>query len=426
MAGIIRVQGVTTHYNTTEVLQDICFEIEKGDFVGIVGPNGSGKTTLLNNLGRLVPYQTGWILLNEKNLLTFRHKEAARMMSAVTQNPWDDIDFQVYDVVMMGRTPHWGFFPRETEEDRNIVAGAMKMAGVQKLADRKLSELSGGERQRVFIAQAIAQKPEVMLLDEPTSHLDIHYQISIMDALKRLNESQQVTIIGVLHDLNLAAQYCNKILILKEGKIAGFGSPREVLQIDLIEAVYQCKVAVATHPVTGTPYVVLYSRASALEIDMRERAGVKIHIISGGGSGVALMEAFASKGYAISAGVLNIGDSDWQKGQELKIPMIEEMPFSNISLDKKEENLSVARKSEVVIVAATPFGAGNLPNAEVLLQLAESGMPIILIDGNNVGERDYTGGKAEDIFLTLLQNPHVHSICEKDATELLLRLIESR
>ena len=269
MVAIIRVEGVSTRYGTTRVLNDIHLEIEKGDFVGIVGPNGSGKTTLLNNLGRLVPYQAGTIRLHDRDLLQYRNKEAAQMMSAVTQNHPEDIEFRVWDVVMMGRTPHWHFFAKETESDRKIAAEAIQLAGIEHLKDRKVSELSGGERQRVFIAQAIAQEPSVMLLDEPTSHLDIRYQISIMDSLDRLNREQAVTIIAVLHDLNLAAQYCHKMIMLKDGMIIVAGTPQEVLRVDLIEDVYQCKVAVTEHPLTGTPYVVLYSRAQCSEKEFR-------------------------------------------------------------------------------------------------------------------------------------------------------------
>ncbi len=426
MAGIIRVQGVSTHYNTTRVLDNICFEIQKADFVGIVGPNGSGKTTLLNNLGRLIPYQSGRIYLNDQNLKSYRHKEAARLMSAVTQDHPSDVDFRVWDVVMMGRTPHWGFFQRESIADRNLVIAALQMVGIEELAERKLSELSGGEQQRTFIAQAIAQEPDVMLLDEPTSHLDIHYQISIMDALQRLNEERQVTVVAVLHDLNLAAQYCSKIIMLKEGEIAGMGTPQEILQAELIESVYRCKVAVTTHPVTGTPYVVLYSRHYAANSTEEPGVGVKVHIISGGGSGSSLMDVLTNRGFILSAGVLNVGDSDWEKGQDLAIQMVDEMPFSNISNDKKEENLALARKSDVVVVTATPFGPGNQPNAEILCQLAEEGIPIILLDGDGIKDRDYTNGRVAAIYDALRKSSTVFSSGETELVSLILKLTESR
>ncbi len=406
---VLEIEGVSTSYDSSPALNNLQFHVHHGELIGIVGPNGSGKSTLLGNIGRLIPYQSGQVLFNERDLLSYSQREAAQKIGAVSQEYPDEIDFSVYDVVMMGRYPHWRFLQRESAEDRMIVEDALNRTGITDLQNRKVKNLSGGERQRVFIAQAVAQNPAVLLMDEPTSHLDIRFQIEIMDAIQELNRNHSITVIAAMHDINLAAHYCDRILILKQGSIVAFGSPREVIQKSLIEEVYGCQVIITEHPIDKTPYVVLYSQKGYNPSRDSGCDTHSVHLICGGGSGAELMNRLTGSGYQVTAGVLNIGDSDWYTARELGIQVVEETPFSHITVQKKEENMNLARKCDIVIVAPVPFGVGNLPNAEILMPLNCEGVPIVLVDPNSMDTRDYTQGEAIKILDAIRKRTGVYT-----------------
>ena len=229
------------------------FNLGKGVFTGIIGPNGSGKTTLLKLISRVLKPSGGSICLDGREIASFSQKELARRMAVVTQDGDAGYLFTVEEIVLMGRAPFLGRFQSETMEDRAIVRQVLEMTGCTHLRERRLSELSGGERQRVMIARALAQEPKVLLLDEPTNHLDIGYQQEILDLVKRLSVTHGVTVVAVLHDLNLAAYYCQMLLLLNEGKIFSSGAPAEVLTAQNISNVYRTHVLVTPHPVLGTP-----------------------------------------------------------------------------------------------------------------------------------------------------------------------------
>ena len=233
----LRIEELNYKYDKLEVLKEINFSLNQGEFIGLIGPNGSGKSTLLKNINNILEPNKGQVYLEKVKLGELTNKEVAKKLALVPQNTEVGFDFTVWEVVMMGRTPYLNRFKGETKEDKKAVEWAMEITNTKKLAERSINELSGGEKQRVILARGLAQEPEVMLLDEPTSSLDINYQLEIMNLLCRLNKEEGLTILVVLHDLNLAAEYCEKLILLKEGEIYKFGSPKEVITADNIEAV---------------------------------------------------------------------------------------------------------------------------------------------------------------------------------------------
>lgn len=220
------------------VLNRLNCVLEKGRFYGIIGPNGSGKTSLLRHLLRLLRVEEGRVTVNDKEISLYRRREIARLFSYVPQKIEEGVSFSVGETVMMGRNPHLRLFGYPEKEDREAVFAAMKATGVEELADSPMSVLSGGETQRVLLARSVAQACPWLFLDEPVSNLDIFHQFSVMDMLRSLNRDEGKTIVCVLHDINLAAMYCDRIIVLEKGRVAAHGSTAEVLVPELLERVY--------------------------------------------------------------------------------------------------------------------------------------------------------------------------------------------
>jgi len=227
--------------------------------LGIIGPNGSGKTTLLRLLSRVLPPQEGMILFLGQDIFKLDLKSFCQKTAFVSQDTVINFAFTVSEIVLLGRIPHLKRLQSETKLDRKKADDSMVLTDTLVLKQKMIDELSAGERQRVMIAKALAQEPVLLFLDEPTSHLDIGHQIQILDLLKKLNKESGLTIVMVLHDLNLASEYCNRILLLAEGKVFKEGPPEEVLTYQNIEQVYKTVVLVKNNPINKKPYVVLVS-----------------------------------------------------------------------------------------------------------------------------------------------------------------------
>ncbi|MCM8821055.1 MAG: ABC transporter ATP-binding protein [Candidatus Omnitrophica bacterium] len=252
---MLKVEGVEFSYSDKEkVLKNISFEIKKGMFCGIIGPNGSGKTTLLKVIAKILKPQNGKILLEGNDLNKFGTIEYARKVAYLPSQIELSFSYTVDEFVLMGRFPYTGRYGDISEQDRKIVESVIEQFEISQHRKKKLWELSDGERQRVFISQVIAQKTPLILLDEPTSHLDIGHSFKIMDILNDINRSG-VTVITVLHDLNLASEYCAQLFLLNKGRIFSEGTPEEVITYQNIEEVYDTKVLVYKNPHTGKPYV---------------------------------------------------------------------------------------------------------------------------------------------------------------------------
>jgi iron complex transport system ATP-binding protein len=239
------IQGISFSYGSSDVLADITFEARDGEIVGIIGPNGSGKTTLLRCINRALSPRIGTILIDGRDYVDLTRREIAGNIGVVPQNSVVSFPFTVLDIVMMGRTPAMERFERESEKDIEIVRNAMEMTNIVSLADRTMEEISGGERQRVVIARALAQRPRILLLDEPTLHLDVNHQLEIMDLVRRLVRSEKLTVLVVSHDLNLAARYCDKLLLMSSGKIRASGKVVDVLTEKYIEEVFKVKASIS-------------------------------------------------------------------------------------------------------------------------------------------------------------------------------------
>lgn len=257
----LKIADLHFAYGQREVLSNISLEVQKGEMLGLVGPNGAGKSTLLRLIGGTLKPQRGSVLLEDRPLLSLTPVERARHIALVPQNPTVPPGFTCLEAVLMARSPHLRFLQWEGPRDLAISQRAMELTATWELATRLLQLLSGGERQRVFVARALAQEAPILLLDEPTAHLDIAYQTAIMDMIDEVRQQTGITVVAAMHDLTLAGQYCRRIAVLHEGRIVAVGPPEEVLTSERVSAIYGTHVSVSTHPTDGTPVVLPSRRA---------------------------------------------------------------------------------------------------------------------------------------------------------------------
>ena len=254
---LLKIKNLSAGYDENIVLHDIGCTVRQGELIGIIGPNGSGKTTLLRAITRILKPHKGEILIDGKNVWKIPLKEISQMV-AVSSQLLDPVLTTVEEYILLGRLPYYRkyqFF--ETSKDETIVEKYMRLTDTFRLKESLMTELSGGERQLASIARALAQEPILLLLDEPTSHLDITHQAQIMELIGRLNRELGLTVLMVLHDLNLASEYCSRLLLINNGSIHKLGTPEEVLTYRTIEEVYKTVVLVKKNPLSGKPYVFL-------------------------------------------------------------------------------------------------------------------------------------------------------------------------
>lgn len=272
MTPVLDVNNLSFRYQRKEILNDICFSVEPGEFVAIIGPNGCGKTTLIKTILKSEIPETGTIHIQGHELKTLTNKSLARHLACVMQTI-DPAAMTVRDYVRLGRLPFfekYQFF--ESRKDIDIADKYMQLTGVSGIADERINEISGGERQLAAIARALTQEPSLLVLDEPTSHLDITHQVRVLDLINTLKKDLSLTVLMVLHDLNLAAEYSDRLVLLdkRDGRIFKAGVPEAVLTETAIQAVYKTPVRVRPNPVSGKPWVFLVNQHALKDMDTSE------------------------------------------------------------------------------------------------------------------------------------------------------------
>lgn len=243
----LNVEHISVSLTGADIVKDISIRVENKQFVGIIGPNGCGKSTLLKSIYKVIKPQKGTVFLGDKDVIRSSARIVSKDMGVVGQFNDLSFDFTVQEMVMMGRTPHKHLMEADNMQDYKIVADALERVDLTEYADRSYLTLSGGEKQRVILARAIAQEPKFLVLDEPTNHLDIKYQIQILSIVKSLN----IGVLAALHDLPMAAAYCDMLYVIKDGSIVASGSPTDVLSKELIRQVYEIDCEIYTNPITG-------------------------------------------------------------------------------------------------------------------------------------------------------------------------------
>jgi iron complex transport system ATP-binding protein len=396
----LSVRNIGLAYGSEPVLSGVSFEAEAGEVVGVVGPNASGKTTLLRGLSGTLRPRGGSVTLDGAPITDLTARERARVLAVVPQSQPTEWAFTVREMVEMGRTPYMGGVGRATPADREAVEAAMARAGILPLADKDSTTLSSGQAQLVVLARAMAQEPRLLLLDEPTAHLDITHQLEVMETVRTIVRDRSLTAVAVLHDLNLAARYCERVLVLSHGRARGFGRPEEVLTRASIQATFGVEVLVRRHPTTGATYVVPLAVAGPARVGAAP--GHRVHVVCGGGSGQELLPALVRAGHEVSVGVVNVLDTDFDAAEGLGLRIVAEAPFSPVTPRSFEEARGLAVASDAVVVAPLPVGPANLAALETARAALEAGRRVVVVTRPPISERDYTAGRASQAVEALL------------------------
>ena len=267
----METRNLSLAYDSQVIIEKLSTTITTGEITALVGPNGCGKSTLLRGLARLLKPQTGEVLLDGKAIHSLPTKELAKQLGILPQGPTAPEGLTVYDLVAQGRYPHQGFFQQWSREDERVTQEAIAITNMIEFADRPLDTLSGGQRQRAWIAMTLAQKTPILLLDEPTTYLDIGYQLEVMELIEQLNQERAMTILLVLHDLNQAARYSQRMIVLNQGVVVADGPPKAVLTQQLLADVFKVRANIVTDPDSGSPVCLPYGTVQT-KLDVPEAA----------------------------------------------------------------------------------------------------------------------------------------------------------
>jgi iron complex transport system ATP-binding protein len=396
--------SVSFAYQRALALDDVSFHVMPGEMVGLLGPNGAGKSTILKLAAGTLRPNAGRACLLGDEASRLPRREAARRVAVVPQEFTVQFPYTVRQIVEMGRTPRLNLLGTLDAEDHAAVDSALATTNITHLADRAFNELSGGERQRVLLALALAQEGQILLLDEPTAHLDIRWQIETLGLLRRLNAERGLTILAALHDLNLAARYFSRLILLNK-RIVADGPPSRALEQELLGAVYGAAVTVGV--LGGEEHLSVLPPGHTWKGASTRVHGSpsppQVHVFAGGGTGALALRALADAGIPFSAGPLNVGDSDYALAERLAVSYIVEPPYAPISdagLAAARERMSAAG---TVLMCPIPLGAGNVALLDAALVATQSGVRVILLEPDlgdvsnqeallaRVAERDYSG-----------------------------------
>lgn len=399
---LLRVENLSVALGGHRVVDSVSLSLERGVVLGVVGANGSGKTTLLRTIAGLLNAESGGIATfspdssvdsasGELAPETLSKGERARRMAYMPQQA-ESHPFTVFEAVLMGRYPHLGRFQLEGSKDRALAWEAMERTSTAEFANRKLSELSGGERQRVVLARVLVQQADVLLMDEPTASLDLRHQMLTMDLVREEADRRGAGVIVVMHDLSLAARFCDRLVLLDRGRKVADGSPWEVLTPENLRTAFGVEGLVEPDPVTGRPHVLLLGSSGS---DMGELVGTgrTVHIVCGAGSGRELMHQARIAGYTVTAGVLGTGDSDREAAERLGLRYVSAPPFSAISDEQHAEHLALVRAADHVVLCPMAVGMNNVRNVEA----ASAAESLLVIEPEAGAIADFTGGAAVEL-----------------------------
>lgn len=383
MTPTIRVDGVSVALGGTAVLDSVSTTVDEGRLVGLVGPNGAGKTTLLRTINGALEPDRGSVRIAGRDVSDLDARATSRLVATVPQSTASTFAFTVRRIVEMGRTPHLGRFGTRTAADRDAVDEAMDRAAVSHLADRPVTEVSGGERQRVFLARALAQDTPVLVLDEPTSDLDVNHQVRTLDLVADLVVEGR-TVVAAIHDLDLAARYCDELRLLHDGRIRATGTPDEVLTDASVEAAFGTRATVTTHPVTGTASVTAFGSD-----DAAERSG-RVHVVGGGGAATPLLHRLDAAGFECSVGAVSVDDTDAETARTLDADLVTVPPYAPVDDEARDSVAGQVRGADAVVVADVTLAPGNCPNLEAVL---DTNTPVVVVDGRRFDARNAAGAR---------------------------------
>ncbi|KHD38568.1 iron ABC transporter ATPase [Clostridium acetobutylicum] len=349
---VFKAENLSVGYNGVKAVSNINFSAKQGEIICLLGPNGAGKTTIIKTLSGLLPPIEGEIHINGKTLSTINKKLLAQTLSVVlTEKPSFDV-MTAFDVVSLGRFPHTGFFGTITKEHERKVVDALKTVGALNLIDKYFHILSDGERQKVMLARALVQEPQIIILDEPTTHLDINHKIELLNTLKNLSRTAKLTVILSLHEIDLALKYCDKVMLVENKKVLSFGSPETTVNGETINKLYGIKSA-SFNPITSS-------------IELKNSKKSNIYVIGGCGFGTPIYRLLSKYNLGFSTGILHENDIDYETAKTMSLRLQSEKPFQKISKISFEKALAAVASSDIIIDSGFPIGETNEKNLNLL------------------------------------------------------------
>ncbi|WP_319371239.1 ABC transporter ATP-binding protein [uncultured Ilyobacter sp.] len=388
---LIHIENFNFTVNGKKTLKNINLSVGKGEFVGLIGPNGAGKTTLIkciNGINRGI----GKVLIQGREISELSEKKIAREVSLMNQNTTVTFPYSALDVVLMGRYPHINRFSFEKDRDYEIARTNMRYTDTIQFENTDVTNVSGGERQRILFAKVLTQEADIILLDEPTASLDIAHEEQIFKYARELG-LQEKTVVAAVHDLRIAAQYCSRLVLVNQGKIIADGKPEEVLTPENIRETYGVNTVVYRNNLTGLLDFYIYGHSQ----NMREE---KIHVIAGGTSGESVMRYLFDKGYNFTTGILWEGETDFRFADVFGINAVVEKSFSSVCESTLKRNIEKIKESDITILCNVVFGKQNFCN----LTAAEYAKKLIIIEDTDIDKRDFTGGRANELYRKLREN----------------------
>jgi iron complex transport system ATP-binding protein len=395
----LQVESLTVKLSGRIVLKDASLTVGQGEFLAVVGPNGAGKTTLLRAILGLVQPVSGRVLVQGTPVSELSTRARARRMAWVPQQEVATDDLPVEDFVSLGRYPYQGSYSPVSEEDKRAVELALTEASMQSFRNRGILELSGGERQRALYARALAQGAPILILDEPTSHLDVAYQLEVLGKLSAFRAGGRGrAVIASMHDLNMASRFADRILWLAHGRCITVGPPEMTVTSDRVFEVFGVESVI--HHRGDHVFVLPPEHRPAPPT--REEGSKRVHVVCGGGSGRDIMRELLLRGYLVTAGALNLLDSDEEFCQSENLTMAVEDPFTPLSEGVRSRHRDLIAAAEVVVIAPFAVGEGNLANLIDPLGYVAA-RPTFLMGGPPEKGRDFTGGLAGRAYGDLLR-----------------------
>jgi len=390
---LVRTQNLGWKIGGATIVQNIDITVEGGELVGVIGPNGAGKTTLLRLLAGLLVPTEGTVFLEGRNLAEMDARTRARKLAFMSQETAQNFPFTVMEILLMGRYPHLGRFERETAEDHEKARRTLSYVGLSGLENRGFGELSGGERQLVLFAKALVQDTETLVLDEPSSNLDIRHQDRIFSMAQELAGEKRAVLTSV-HNLGVAAQYCSRLLLLEMGRVAADGRPAEVLRSEILDRVYEAHTLVSPSMATGSLTVTVLPPRTGV-------TGARVHLIGGAGGAVNLTRELHRLGYVLSGGIAHEHDSDERLWRNLGIDCARVGAFSRIDDEEVLKAARLVESADITILCSFPVGPGNQGNLNLA---ARARRLIVLAPGPGDVPRTFFSNEGKAIFENLCRN----------------------
>lgn len=360
---IIKTQNLAVGYGKQVVVDGVDIEGLKGQVICLLGPNGSGKTTILRTISGLLAQVDGTVHINGQDLSNLKEKDLAKKLAIVLTERLSPGLLTVFEIASMGRFPHTGFFGRLSEEDVVKTKEALKLVNADYLSERYFNELSDGEKQKVLLARALVQEPELIVLDEPTSHLDVRHRIEVISILKKLSKEKGITVVLSLHDVDLALKICEFALLVKNGAILDYGRPENIIKEDTVKNLYDIHCA-EYNELLGS-------------IELQNNVHPSVFVIGGGGTGTRVYRMLVKHGYGMFSGIIHENDVDFHIGKSIGAIMIGEKAFESISMETISTAEEKMWESKQIIDTGYPVGLLNERNVDLTIKAIENGKKVL-------------------------------------------------